>query len=164
LTKQVIRKSNSFEDLEKIMDIIKSQPEIFKHIPSIHPIAGKNNPKISSKFGYRGHPIDNKYKFHSGIDFTAEYATTIHAAAEGKVIFAGTKGGYGKCVIIQHTMGFKTLYGHLTEYYTMKGKVVKKGDIIGFLGNTGKSTGAHLHYEIFKNGQRIDPYKFLNIN
>lgn len=164
LTKQAIRKTNGFEDLKKIMDIIKSQPEIYKHIPSIHPIAGKNNPRVSSFFGNRYHPIDKKYSFHSGMDFTAEYATTIHAAAEGKIIFAGTKGGYGKCVIIQHTMGFKTLYAHLTEYYTRHGQIVKKGDIIGFLGSTGKSTGVHLHYEIIKNGYAINPEKFLDID
>jgi murein DD-endopeptidase MepM/ murein hydrolase activator NlpD len=164
LTRNVIRQAGSFEDMKNILDIIKAQPEIFKHIPGIHPIAGKNNPRVSSPYGTRFHPIDKVYRFHSGIDFTAEFATTIHATAEGKVIFAGMKGGYGKCVIIQHTMGFKTLYAHLTEYYTEKGKIVRKGDIIAFLGNTGKSTGAHLHYEIIKNGKPVNPEQFLNIN
>jgi murein DD-endopeptidase MepM/ murein hydrolase activator NlpD len=164
LIRQVVKRASCFEDMETILDIIKSRPDIFKHIPGIHPIAEKNNPRVSSPYGKRFHPVDKVYKFHSGIDFTAEYATTVHATGEGKVIFAGVKGGYGKCVIIQHTMGFKTLYAHLTEYYTGKGKIVRKGDIIGFLGNTGKSTGAHLHYEIIKNGYAINPERFLAID
>ncbi|MFV0468630.1 MAG: M23 family metallopeptidase [Dysgonomonas sp.] len=164
LTRDIIKKAVRFEDIEDIVDIIKRQPGLYKHIPSIHPIAGKNNPKISSFFGTRFHPVDKVYRYHTGIDFTAEFATTIHVTATGKVIYAGIKGGYGKCVIVQHTMGFKTLYAHMTECYTEKGKIVNKGDIIGFLGSTGKSTGAHLHYEILKNGIPINPYNFLSID
>ena len=160
---QLLIKANSFEDIQNVVPIIKNENTIFKYVPSIHPIAEKNKPRVSSQFGGRIHPIDQTYKYHAGIDFVAEFATSIHATADGEVVFAGDKGGYGKCVIIEHEFGFVTIYAHLTEFYTKKGRKEKKGNIIAFLGNTGKSTGSHLHYEIKKNNKAINPTNFLNL-
>lgn len=159
----VVRSAKTFDNLADVLNIICQYDDIYGYIPSIHPIQAKNQPRISSYYGYRTHPIDSVRQFHAGIDIVAEYATTIHATATGKVVFAGYKGGYGKTIIIEHNYGFKTVYAHLTEFYTEAGKEVEKGQIIGFLGNTGKSTGSHLHYEIIKNGIAINPFQFINI-
>ena len=99
-----------------------------------------------------------KHSFHSGIDMAVELAAPVHATASGTVVFAGRKGGYGRCVIIRHSYGFETLYAHLAAYYTTEGKKLGKGAVIGFVGSTGRSTGYHLHYEIRKNGRTIKPY------
>lgn len=163
LTVDLLTKADGFYQIKPVIDIIKDQSSVFRFIPSIHPIKAKNKPSISSPFGSRFHPIDKENKFHSGIDFVAEFATSIHATADGTVTFAGYKGGYGKCVIIKHKYGFETIYAHLTGYYTRTGAKIKKGDIIAFLGNTGKSTGAHLHYEVKKNGKAINPEDFINL-
>ncbi|MDR2954628.1 MAG: M23 family metallopeptidase [Prevotella sp.] len=128
------------------------------------PIDKKDDPVITSYFGNRYHPKDKVYKLHSGIDLKSEYATIIRAMADGIVTFAGNAGGYGKCVIVGHKYGYSTLYGHLTVYYTKMNKNVKKGDAIGFLGSTGKSTGNHLHYEIIKNKVKINPLDFYKYN
>lgn len=160
---QVLTNARDFGDIKPVMDIIVKDEKIFKYIPSIHPIANKNNPRISSPFGVRFHPIDKRNKMHTGIDFVAEFATSIHATAEGKVIFAGVRGSYGKCVIVEHKYGFRTIYAHMTDCYATDGQHVEKGKIIGFLGNTGKSTGAHLHYEVKKDSRAIDPKPFLDI-
>lgn len=143
----------------KLLPLVKKDFQLKKEIPMGKPI--KQNYKISSNFGKRFHPIDKVTKFHSGIDLVSEYASTIHATADGVIIFAGKKGGYGKCVIIEHKYGFKTVYAHLDIYYAKQGRTVEKGDVIGFLGSTGKSSGNHLHYEIEKNGKKINPLHFL---
>lgn len=161
---EVVKTAKSYDDLAPAIRIIKSHTNVYRFIPSLHPIAKKNKPKVSSCYGNRYHPIDKTWKVHSGIDFVAEYATSIHSTADGTVVFVGIKSGYGKCVVIEHNYGFKTMYAHLTEYYTKQGNKVKKGAIIGFLGNTGKSTGAHLHYEIIKNDKKINPTNFIDID
>ena len=142
------------------MPVIRKYPVIYNSLPFGLPLREKY--RISSNYGNRFHPLDKVMKFHSGVDFASEYAATIHATANGSVIFAGKKAGYGKCVIVQHEYGYSTLYGHLTLYYTKKGKKVNKGDVIGFLGNTGKSTGDHLHYEIKKHTYAINPKQWMN--
>jgi len=157
----ILEKSRQFEDIEKIIPIIKKYPHIYTFVPFGSPIKEKDKPSISSSYGYRIHPIDKTKKFHSGIDFKSKYATIIYATADGIVIFAGKKSGYGKCVIIKHKYGFSTLYGHMTLFYTKKDKKIKKGDAIGFVGSTGKSTGDHLHYEVIKNDIKINPTKWI---
>lgn len=114
--------------------------------------------RISSSYGWRVDPITRKYRFHSGIDLAAELASTVHATADGKVIYAGRNGGYGKCIIIRHSYGFVSLYGHLSAYYVLEGEKVKAGKVIGFVGSSGRSTGNHLHYEVRKNNKPIKPY------
>ncbi len=94
---------------------------------------------------------------HQGYDLSCPLATRIHATGDGVVSFCGWHGGYGYCIIIRHLYGFETLYGHLSRAYAFAGKRVRRGDVIGFVGNTGLSTGYHLHYEIRKNGNPIEP-------
>lgn len=103
--------------------------------------------------GYTG-----QRRFHSGVDIAAELASTVHAAADGKVIYSGRKGGYGYCVMIRHAYGFVTLYGHLSACYVPEGEEVRSGKVIGFIGSSGKSTGNHLHYEVRKYGRPVRPY------
>ncbi len=160
LIEDILTTSKNYNDIHRIIPVIKKYPIIIKYLPLGSPVKKKDNPVITSYFGNRFHPKDKVYKLHSGIDLSSEYATIIYATADGKVTFAGTKGGYGKCVIIEHKYGYSTLYGHLTVYYTKKDKIVKKGDAIGFLGSTGKSTGNHLHYEVIKNTVKTNPLDF----
>lgn len=157
----ILKSTNRYADIEPLIPILKKYPYIYNSIPMGTPLKEKYT--ISSSFGSRYHPVDKVTKFHAGIDLVSEYASTVHATADGKVIFAGRKGGYGKCVIVEHRNGFKTIYGHLTIYYTKKGKEIKKGTVIGFLGSTGKSTGNHLHYEIQKNNNSINPIQWMNM-
>lgn len=160
LIEDILTTSKDLNDIHKIIPILEKYPSIIKYVPLGSPVKKKDNPVLTSYFGNRYHPKDKEYKLHSGIDLQSEYATVIYAAADGRVIFAGRNGGYGKCVIIEHKYGYSTLYGHLTIYYTKKGNKIKKGDAIGFLGSTGKSTGNHLHYEIIKNKVKINPLDF----
>lgn len=120
------------------------------------------NYPITSPFGERIHPIDGTKRFHSGIDFGTPEGTPIKAVADGVVDFAGEYGGYGKAVIIKHTNGVVSLYGHLSEIKTKEGMLVKQGDVIGLSGNTGRSTGPHLHFEIRENGTPVDPQLYLS--
>lgn len=117
--------------------------------------------EITSLFGYRMHPILGYQKFHSGIDFGADSGTTIRAAAAGVVIFADWYGGYGNAVIVDHGGGITTLYGHTEGFYIVNGQAVQKGQPIAAVGSTGLSTGPHLHFEVRKDGEPIDPAQFL---
>ncbi len=115
--------------------------------------------KITSRFGTRRHPILMYTMHHSGVDYAAPIGTPVAAAADGKIVYIGTKGGYGKYVQIKHEQGYATAYAHLNSYNkNLKvGSFVKQGDIVAYSGNTGRSTGPHLHFEVIKNGQKIDP-------
>jgi murein DD-endopeptidase MepM/ murein hydrolase activator NlpD len=120
---------------------------------------------ITSAFGYRADPFDSEIaEFHPGIDFRGATGDAVHVTADGKVIFAGWKGGYGNCIIVQHKNDFQTLYGHLSHINVRDGQSVGTGDVIGKVGATGRTTGAHLHYEIRKNGKPVNPAKFLTLN
>ncbi|WP_083629648.1 M23 family metallopeptidase [Tenacibaculum agarivorans] len=134
---------------------------LFNYIPSINPLNPKKQKRISSRFGRRFHPIDGRYKQHLGLDIAAKIGTPIHAAASGvvKTVIKSNK-GYGNQVFIDHLYGYSTRYAHMYISVVKKGQRIKKGDIIGFVGNTGKSTGPHLHFEILKNSKPIDPYPF----
>lgn len=112
---------------------------------------------IVSGFGYRIHPIYKRKKFHMGVDISASYGKPIKAGGDGKVVFADWRGGYGKCVIIDHGKGVSTLYGHMSSISVANGDVVKAGSIIGKIGSTGLSTGPHLHFEVRINGEPVDP-------
>jgi murein DD-endopeptidase MepM/ murein hydrolase activator NlpD len=117
--------------------------------------------RFTSFFGQRNHPIFNRRKFHNGVDIAAKRGTLIGAAAGGKVIFTGWRGGYGKCVIIKHKEGYQTLYGHMSTILIKKGSTVNKGQIIGRVGSTGYSTGPHLHFTLWHNGELLNPMKVL---
>ncbi len=119
------------------------------------------NAKITSKFGWRKHPIFGILKYHEGIDLKQKYGAPVRAAADGKVIFAGWAEGYGKLVILKHHKDYTTYYGHLSKIRVKVGQSVYKGQIIGNVGATGWTTGPHLHFEIRKNGIPVDPKKIL---
>ncbi|DAB33910.1 MAG TPA: endopeptidase [Sulfurospirillum sp. UBA12182] len=125
-----------------------------------------NFTRISSPFSYkRYHPVLKRYRAHLGIDYAAPPGTPIKAAGNGKVIFVGTKGGYGKTVIVRHQDGYKTLYAHMRGYKkgVYSGKYVKKGDVVGYVGSTGISTGPHLHFGLYKNDRAINPASVVKI-
>ena len=120
---------------------------------------------ITSVFGYRSDPFDSEdAEYHPGIDFRGHKGDAVKTTANGKVIFTGWKGGYGNCIIIKHANDFETLYGHLSRIGVKEGQEVNTGDVIGKVGSTGHSTGAHLHYEVRKNGKPVNPAKFLTLN
>ncbi len=115
------------------------------------------NGRISSPFGYRIHPILHTRRFHNGIDLAAPTGTRIKAAGTGKVIFAGWKGAYGNCIIIDHGSGWSTMYGHCSKLSVSRGQTVRKGQTIGRVGSTGWSTGPHLHWTVYHNGKAVNP-------
>ena len=119
--------------------------------------------KINSSFGYRKDPFKKRAGFHSGIDIDANYGQKIVATADGKVTKASWHSSYGKTVIIEHENGYETLFGHLSSITVKEGDQVKVGNAIGKAGSTGRSTGTHLHYEVIKDGKRVNPKKFLSL-
>lgn len=117
---------------------------------------------LTSRFGMRVHPITGVTKSHTGVDIGAESGATIVAADGGTVVLAGVNSGYGNCVMIDHGNGYKTLYGHMSSITVTNGQAVSKGDTVGYVGSTGLSTGPHCHYEVWKDGSRIDPEQFYS--
>lgn len=152
------KESRSFAELEKLAS---KKKEFLASIPAIQPVANRNLRKMVSGFGYRLHPIYKTYKMHTGIDFTAPTGTPIYATGNGRVISAGPDRGYGNCVIVSHGFGYQTLYGHMYRIKAKNGQVVKRGQLIGYVGNTGLSSGPHLHYEVIKNGTKINPINYF---
>lgn len=130
-------------------------------IPNGVPIQGT---RISDRFGMRTHPVTRKKGMHNGIDFAASRGTPVYATADGIVEFSGRQSGFGKLVILQHNFGFKTYYAHLDKLSVEAGELVAKGDLIAHSGNSGRSTGPHLHYEVRRLYSAIDPAPFLNWN
>ncbi|MFA8433672.1 MAG: M23 family metallopeptidase [Marinifilaceae bacterium] len=157
LSKSLYVQSKSYDDVE---DMVKNKFEMLAAIPAIMPIAIKDFGRISSGYGNRIHPIYKTRKFHDGMDFTGKIGTPIYATGDGVVKQARTARGYGKRIVIDHGYGYKTLYGHLSGYNCRKGQKVKRGEVIGYLGNTGKSTGPHLHYEVRKNNRTVNPINY----
>lgn len=117
---------------------------------------------ISSRFGMRVHPITGEYKTHNGMDIASNMGTAVYAADGGTVVLAEWYGGYGNCIMIDHGNGYKTLYGHLSYIGVSSGQSVSQGETIGQVGSTGNSTGPHLHFEVYRNGSRIDPEQFYS--
>ncbi len=157
LSKQLYVQSNS---LNELVDIGKSQEERLKCIPAIQPVSNKDLTRLASGYGMRIDPIYRTPKFHAGMDFTAKKGTDVYATGNGKITFAGWRQGYGNCIIVNHGFGYETLYGHLDKIKTRVGKTVTRGEIIGTVGNTGKSTGNHLHYEVLVRGKNDNPAKY----
>jgi murein DD-endopeptidase MepM/ murein hydrolase activator NlpD len=149
----------SYDDLA---GLINNKEKLLAATPAIQPVSNKDLSRIASGFGYRIDPIYKTRKFHPGLDFTAPQGTPIYATADGVVILAGfSEGGYGIHVVIDHGYGYETLYGHMVKVKCHSGQRVKRGDQIGYVGSTGKSTGPHCHYEVHKNGQKLDPVYFF---
>lgn len=149
---------DSFE--ETILMLVEYE-ETLRSVPTIFPAA---EGRISSHFGNRRDPITRWTRFHSGIDIAAPLNTPIYAAADGVVTFTGRDGGYGKTIVIDHGEAYETLYAHLHTIDVSTGDKVVKGDKIGGMGTTGRSTGVHLHYEIRKYGEPIDPYLYITFH
>jgi len=160
---EYLSKAQNISDIKKIEFLENKFPKIFRNYPNINPINPSNTPGISSKFSIkRMHPLEGKIKVHNGIDIVAKKNTPVYATADG--ISTKSKfynGKAGNSVEITHKYGFKTKYFHLSIFIVKTGDIVRKGQIIGFLGTTGASTAPHLHYEVLKNGIHIDPISFL---
>lgn len=147
---------------QEIRTLINSKEKLLSATPAIQPVANKDLDRIASGFGYRIDPIYKTIKMHAGLDFTAPQGTPIYATADGTVKTAGfSDGGYGNHVVINHGYGYETLYGHMVRVKVRAGARVKRGDLVGYVGSTGKSTGPHCHYEVHKNGQKLDPVYFF---
>jgi len=147
---------------KEVVELVKNKEKLLAHTPAIQPVSNKDLKRVASGFGYRIDPVYKTVKFHAGLDFSAVQGTPIYATADGTVSLAGNTGnGYGNHVIINHGYGYETLYGHMVRVKARRGQTVKRGEVIGWVGSTGKSTGPHCHYEVHKNGQRIDPIYFF---
>lgn len=147
---------------KQIAGLINNKEDLLASTPAIQPVSNKDLNRIASGFGYRIDPIYKTVKYHAGLDFTAPQGTPIYATANGTVTTAGfSDGGFGNHVVINHGYGYETLYGHMYKVKVRVGQRVKRGDLIGYVGSTGKSTGPHCHYEVHKNGQKLDPVYFF---
>jgi len=145
-------------ELSKLHTYLIAKSAVINATPSLLPIAGW----ISSVFGYRRNPYDGSYRLHSGDDIAAEPGTPVRAPADGSVIFSGYREGYGKVIVIDHGYGIRTLFGHNSSVFVGQGAKVRRGETISQVGNTGHSTGPHLHYEIRKNGVPVNPATFFS--
>ncbi len=149
----------SYDTLEYL---IKTKEQMLAAIPAIQPVSNRDLSHIASGFGYRIDPIYKTPKMHTGLDFASAIGTPIYATANGRVVFTGfEEKGYGNHVVINHGYGYQTLYGHMVRIKARMGETVKRGDVLGWVGNTGKSTGPHCHYEVIRNGEKIDPVHYF---
>ncbi|MFO7613748.1 MAG: M23 family metallopeptidase [Bacteroidales bacterium] len=159
ITAKLYVQSKSFDD---VSEMARNKSLLLASIPAIQPISNKDLRRLSSYFGYRTDPFYKVLKFHEGVDFSAPTGTDIYATGDG-VVFSSqrARGGYGNQIIIDHGFGFKTMYAHLQEFKVRKGQRVKRGQVIGTVGNTGKSTSPHLHYEVLKNNKPVNPINYF---
>ena len=158
LTKQIVIQSKSLDEIAKLAE---EKEKLLEAIPAIQPVKNKDLTRMASGYGYRTDPFTKARKFHYGMDFTSPRGTPIYATGDGKVTRAdNTATGYGKHIVIDHGYGYESLYGHLYKYNVRAGQKVQRGDLIGFVGSTGRSEAPHLHYEVFKDGERINPINF----
>lgn len=146
----------------QLVDLVKNKEQLLAATPAIQPVSNKDLNRIASGFGYRIDPVYKTIKLHAGLDFAAPQGTPIYATADGTVREAGfSDGGYGNHVVVNHGYGYETLYGHMVRIKARNGQRVKRGEVIGYVGSTGKSTGPHCHYEVHKGGQKLDPVYFF---
>jgi murein DD-endopeptidase MepM/ murein hydrolase activator NlpD len=158
ITKQLYIQSKSFDD---IIELARNKKDMLAAIPAIQPVSNKDLSRMASGYGYRIHPIYKTRKFHYGMDFSTKTGTPIYATGNGKITKTKrSRKGYGNHIVIDHGYGYKTLYAHMKKYVVKRGQVVKRGEIIGYVGNTGTSVAPHLHYEVHKNGKKINPVNF----
>lgn len=147
---------------DTLMKFIANKQQMLASIPSVQPVSNKDLDRIASGFGFRIDPIYKIGKFHAGLDFTAPQGTPIYATGDGKIEMADYQpGGYGNHIWISHGYGYRTHYAHMVKLKAKQGQSVKRGEVIGWVGSTGKSTGPHCHYEVEKNGEKIDPIHFF---
>jgi len=153
ILRQIKLENASFTD---VYDKLQNKRELLDHTPSIMPVEGF----ITRGIGMQINPVTGFYQMHNGVDISAERGTPIHAPAAGRVVSAGWDQGLGNSIVIDHGFGMVTVYGHLSLIKVRRGDTVKRMDVIGFVGSTGQSTGPHLHYEVRKNGQPVNPMNF----
>ena len=158
LSKEIYVQSKSYDELTKA---VNSKGKMMASIPAIQPIDGRKLRGSISGFGFRMHPIYKIRKMHVGMDFTAPIGTPIYATGDGVIVAAGVERGYGNRIMINHSYGYVTKYAHMSRFKVKKGQKIKRGDVIGYVGNTGASTGPHCHYEVYKNGKTINPINFF---
>ena len=158
ISKELVIQSKS---LDEILKLAKEKEKLLVAIPAIQPVKNENLKSMASGFGYRSDPFTKIRKFHAGMDFSAKTGTPIYATGDGVVERAdNTASGYGNHIVIRHGFGYETLYGHLSKYKVRAGQKVKRGDVIGYVGSTGRSEAPHLHYEVHKNGEVVNPLNF----
>jgi murein DD-endopeptidase MepM/ murein hydrolase activator NlpD len=158
ISKQIYVQTKSYDE---VIELAKNKEEMVACVPAIMPISNKDLRRTASGWGWRIHPIYKIRKFHYGMDFTASTGTEIYATGDGVIdLVDNSLRGYGKRIIINHGFGYKSLYGHLSNFNVRKGQKVKRGEVIGFVGSTGTSTAPHLHYEVLKNNEKVNPVHY----
>lgn len=159
LERSLVAQSHS---LEELFDMARNKEAMLKSIPAIQPVSNEDLTRIASGFGYRIHPIYRVPKMHTGVDFSAPTGTDIYATGNGVVERVEKKhSGYGYNVIVNHGYGYKTLYAHMSKILVTKGQQVQRGEVIGLVGNTGRSVGPHLHYEVIKDSKKVNPANYF---
>ncbi len=149
------------KSLDEIFKLAKAKNNLLSAIPAIQPVRNENLKRMVSGFGYRSDPFTKVKKMHEGMDFTAKTGTPIYATGDGLVAKSdNTASGFGNHIVIRHGFGYETLYAHLSKYKVRAGQRVKRGDVIGYVGSTGRSEGPHLHYEVHKDSKVVNPLNF----
>ena len=161
LSNRITIQTKSYNEVD---GLVKNKEQLLSHTPAIQPVSNKDLSRIASGFGHRIDPVYKTIKMHAGLDFAAPQGTPIYATADGVVRVGGNTGnGYGNHVVINHGYGYETLYGHMVRVKAKPGEAVKRGEVIGWVGSTGKSTGPHCHYEVHRSDNPVDPvYYFYN--
>lgn len=158
ISKQLYIQSKSFDE---VMVLVKGKAKLLASIPAIQPISNEDLRHQPSGFGWRTHPIYKTAEFHPGMDFAAAQGTEIYSTGDGTIERADALAqGYGNHIVIDHGYGYKTLYGHMSKMAVRAGQVVKRGQLIGFVGSTGLSTAPHVHYEVMKAGEKMNPINY----
>ena len=158
LSKAIYVQSKSFDE---VLEMVGRKEEMLSHIPAIQPVSNKNLKRMASGYGYRIHPIYKTRKMHWGMDFSAPKNTPVYATGNGTISKAKrSKRGYGNQVRIDHGYGYETFYAHLNKFTVKLNQKVFRGDLIGYIGNSGTSTAPHLHYEVIKNNRRVNPVNY----
>jgi murein DD-endopeptidase MepM/ murein hydrolase activator NlpD len=160
LKKRMYIQTKSYDE---IVELAKNKEDFLAALPAIQPVSNEELKRLSSGFGYRIDPYLKTRRKHTGVDFSLEVGNPVHATGDGKIKYTKSSlSGYGKQVHIDHDFGFQTKYGHLDKILVKKGQWVKRGDLIGYSGNSGKSTAPHLHYEVIKNGIKVNPIHYFS--
>ena len=158
LNKELVIQSKSLDDILKLAE---AKSDFLSAIPAIQPVRNENLKNLASGFGYRTDPFTKVKKMHEGMDFSAKTGTPVYATGDGIIERADNNAsGYGNHIVIRHGFGYETLYAHLSKYNAKAGQKVNRGDIIGYVGSTGRSEAPHLHYEVHKNGKVVNPLNF----
>lgn len=158
ISKELVIQSKSLDEIYKLA---QSQEKLLAAIPAIQPVKNEQLTRMASGFGYRNDPFTKIRKFHAGMDFSAKTGTPVYATGDGVVERAdNVMSGFGNLIILKHGFGYSTYYAHLSKYNVKKGQKVKRGDVIGYIGSTGRSEAPHLHYEVHINGEPVNPINF----